>query len=170
MEFEIREERSSDHAEVDAIQRAAFGGPGEAELVAVLREAANPQLSLVAERGGEIVGHVFFSPIEIEGPETSPPCAGLAPLAVLPERQSEGAGSALVRAGLCESAALGWQAVFLLGDPAYYERFGFHLAAPHGLHYESEVFDSAFQVLELVPGCLSGCRGWVRYHSAFADL
>lgn len=84
--------------------------------------------------------------------------------------QRQGAGSALVRAGLEACVLLGWKAVFLLGNPAYYSRFGFVLAAPLGLRYESESFDSAFQVVELIPEALSGCTGWVRYHDAFAKV
>jgi putative acetyltransferase len=96
--------------------------------------------------------------------------AGLAPLAVMPEMQSKGVGSALVRAGLRECATIGWQAIFLLGNPVYYSRFGFSLAAEQGLRYESEAFDASFQMIELVPRVLSGCRGWVRYHEAFSNL
>lgn len=168
--FEIRPEQPSDYARVDEIQRAAFGQDGEARLVEALRERAKPYLSLVAESAGEVVGHVLFSPVSIEGIGDPPPLAGLAPLAVSPEMQGRGAGSALVRAGLRDCEALDWQVVFLLGNPAYYSRFGFTLSAERGLRYESEAFDAAFQLCELVPGALSGCSGWVRYHPAFSEL
>jgi predicted N-acetyltransferase YhbS len=79
-EFTIRDETSSDHAHVEVVQAAAFGRPDEAALVAALRISARPQLSLVAELGGEIVGHVFFSPVRIEGAGEPPPAAGLAAL------------------------------------------------------------------------------------------
>lgn len=175
-QFEIRKEQESDHARVYKIQQTAFGQDGEARLVEALRERARPYLSLVAVRGDELVGHVFFSSVTIEAATSSqdsaqaPIFSGLAPLAVAPEMQSQGAGSALVRAGLWECATIGWQAVFLLGDPAYYSRFGFSLAAGQGLRYESEAFDAGFQMIELVPNVLSECSGWVRYHEAFSDL
>lgn len=169
-ELVVREEIVADHARVDSIVEAAFERPQEAALVRALRESATPQLSLVAVLDGEVVGHVFFSPVTIEGASSSLPVGGLAPLAVDPSVQRRGAGSALVRAGLEACDALGWQAVFLLGDPAYYSRFGFELAAPRGFHYESEVFDAGFQVKEVVPGALAGHSGWVRYHEAFASL
>ena len=169
-QIEIRKEVQADHAQVDQIQESAFGQIAEARLVRGLRKDAEPRLSLVAEIRGEVVGHVMFSPVSIEGSGDLPRCAGLAPLAVAPEVQGQGAGSALVHAGLRECVALGWQAVFLLGDPAYYSRFGFSLAAPRGLRYESEAFDAGFQLIELVPHVLSGCSGWVRYHEAFAEL
>jgi len=169
-DFAIREETPADYARVDQIQEAAFGGPAEARLVRSLRTSAKPRLSLVAETRGALVGHIFFSPVSIEGPAVAPRSAGLAPLAVVPEMQRQGAGSALVRAGLTACVPLGWQAVFLLGEPAYYSRFGFVLAAPMGLRYESRSFDPAFQALELIDGALSGCTGWVRYHQAFAEM
>jgi putative acetyltransferase len=169
-ELTIRAERSSDHPRVQRIQEEAFGQPDEAELVRVLRSVARPQLSLVAELAGACVGHVFFSPVAIEGSGARPPAAGLAPLAVLPEFQGRGVGSRLVRAGLEACVPLGWQAVFLVGAPAYYARFGFALAAPRGLQYESPAFDSAFQFIELRDGALAGCEGWIRYHEAFARV
>jgi putative acetyltransferase len=169
-DFEIRKESPSERARVDDIHVAAFGRTDEARLVRSLRAKAQPQLSLVAAHDGELVGHVFFSPVEIVDPGPSTPSAGLAPLAVAPEKQGWGVGSALVRAGLRDCISLGWQAVFLLGDPAYYSRFGFSLAARVGLRYESEAFDPAFQVLELVPGALLECSGWVQYDEAFSEV
>ncbi len=88
-------------------------------------------------------------------------------MGVLPELQRRGIGSALVREGLHQCVDLGWHAVFLLGDPAYYSRFGFVLAAPLGVRYRHESFDPAFQVRELAPGALQGCAGWAHYHEAF---
>jgi putative acetyltransferase len=169
-ELVVREETAADHARVDSIVEAAFERPQEAALVRALRDSATPQLSLVAELGKEVVGHVFFSPVTIEGASSSLPVGGLAPLAVDPAVQGRGAGSALVQAGLEACEGRGWQAIFLLGDPAYYSRFGFELAGPRGFHYESEAFDSGFQVHEIVAGALAGHSGWVRYHEAFADL
>jgi putative acetyltransferase len=162
----IRVEEPADRGHVFAVEAAAFARPLEAELVETLRASAWPRLSLVAELDGEIVGHVFFSPVSIEGAPAAPACAGLGPLAVLPARQRLGVGAALVQEGLCRCSALGWKAVFLLGNPAYYARFGFTLAAERGLHYEE--LDAAFQVIELEAGALHGCRGQVRYHEAFS--
>ena len=151
------------------VHEAAFGRPGEAKLVARLRQEARPCISLVAEAAGRVVGHVFFSPVTIEGARPNAPDAGgLAPVGVLPDHQGRGAGSALIRAGIEASRALGWQLLFVLGNPAYYGRFGFVLAAPHGLHYESHAFDVAFQVQELTPGALAGVAGFVRYPAAFS--
>jgi putative acetyltransferase len=166
--FRVRPEVTGDQVRVHAVQREAFGRVEEADLVDALREATQPQLSLVAERDDEVVGHVFFSPVAIEGARDAPASAGLAPLAVTPVEQGRGIGSALVREGLSRCVGLGWRAVFLIGNPAYYGRFGFQLAAPRGLHYESHDYDRGFQLIELEPDVLHGCRGWVRYHQAFA--
>jgi putative acetyltransferase len=155
---------------VRALQQAAFGRAAEADLVDALRASAHPQLSLVAEHAGDVVGHVFFSPVAIEGAAAAPPCAGLAPIGVWPAAQGAGIGSALVRAGLARCPELGWRAVFLLGDPDWYARFGFEPAAPRGFHYESEAFDRGFQLRELAPGALLGCAGYVRYAEAFGAL
>jgi len=167
----IRPERPEDARAVWTVHEAAFGRPGEAKLVARLRQEARPCISLVAEVAGRVVGHVFFSPVTIEGSRPVVPAAGgLAPVGVLPDEQGRGAGGALIRAGIEASRALGWQLLFVLGNPVYYGRFGFQLAAPHGLHYESPAFDAAFQVQELAAGALARARGWVRYHPAFAEL
>jgi putative acetyltransferase len=164
----VRDEEPRDFALVYEVQCAAFARSSEAELVAALRAAAAPRLSLVAELGGRVAGHVFFSPVSIDSPLRTPPVAGLAPLGVAPQQQGRGVGGALVRAGLSRCAALGFRAVFLVGSPRYYARFGFALAAPRGFRYRSERFDPVLQLCELEPGALEGCSGEIHYHPAFA--
>jgi len=163
----IREEGSADCPAVGLVHRAAFGRANEADLVDALRRSARPQLSLVAEQDGRVCGHVFFSPLRIASDAPAPPAAGLAPLGVLPAFQGRGVGAALVEGGLERCRALGWKAVFLIGDPDYYGRFGFALAAPLGFRYRSEHFDPVLQVFELEPGSLAGRGGAVHYHPAF---
>jgi putative acetyltransferase len=163
----VRPESSGDFETIDAIHRQAFGRPGEAVLVRTLRREAKPYLGLVAEREGRVVAQIAFSPVAIEG--DSPPALGLGPLAVEPELQRAGIGSALVREGLSRCAALA-QIVVVLGHADYYPRFGFRPASQHGLRYRSEVFDASFFALELAPGALSGVSGWVRYHEAFERI
>lgn len=163
----LRDEQAADHPAVRALHTAAFGRRDEADLVDTLRRSVRPQLSIVAERAGGVVGHVFFSPVRIGRDEDAPTFAGLAPVGVLPDEQGSGAGSALVRAGLERCPALGWKAVFLVGNPAYYGRFGFELAAPLGFWYQSEAFDPVLQVAVLEPGALDGIEGEVVYPDAF---
>ena len=185
----IRPDRPSDARAIWTVHEAAFGRPDEARLGARLVQVAAPLVSLVAEQqarpagtsergasaqraAGErrsswrVVGHVLFSPVTLED-RMELPLGALGPVGVLPDAQGEGAGSALIRAGIEACRAHDWRVLFVLGAPAYYARFGFELAAPRGLHYESHAFDSAFQVRELVPGALAGLAGWVRYHAAF---
>jgi len=163
----LRPEARDDWSAIDAVHEQAFGQPGEAKLVRALRSEATPYLALVAERAGRVVGHIAFSPVEIEG--GSPPALGLGPVAVEPGLQRTGIGSALVCAGLDRCAALA-RIVVVLGHAAYYPRFGFRPAFGHGLRYRSESFDPSFFALELSPGALSGISGRVRYHPAFERL
>ncbi len=168
--MKVRSENRTDFEAVAQVVTAAFGARGEADLVAALRATVEPYVSLVAERDGEVVGHVFVSPVTLERSDEEVAWGGLAPVAVTPACQNCGIGSALMRAALDESRKLGWQAVFLLGDPLYYRRFGFELAAPKGFHYASYEFDSAFQSIELMPGALEGRSGWILYPPAFDAL
>ena len=172
--IEIRAERAEDAAAVRRVNELAFGGAEEAGLVDALRGAADPHVSLVATEGGEIVGHIFFSPVSLvseDGTEDSRFAAmGLAPMAVLPEHQRRGVGSELVRAGLDECRRMGLGVVVVLGHPEYYPRFGFRPASRAGLRCEYPVPDDTFMVVELRPGALAGRRGLVKYHPAFAEV
>ena len=165
----IRAERDTDRAAVHALNAAAFPTPLEADLVDALRREAHPLVSLVAERDGTVVGHILFSPVTHEN---SPGLRimGLAPMAVAPDHQRSGIGSALVRAGLDECRQLGCAAVVVLGHPEYYPRFGFSPSVRWGIRSEYDVPDEVFMALELVPGALHGAAGTVRYHPAFGAV
>lgn len=165
----VRAERAADRDAVRTVNESAFETPAEAGLVDALREQARPLVSLVAEEGGAVAGHILFSPVTLPGyPQLH--IMGLAPMAVAPGCQRRGLGSALVRAGLAACAELGCGAVVVLGHPEYYPRFGFRPAAEFGLGCEYEVPREAFMALELVPGYLEGAAGTLRYHTAFAGL
>jgi putative acetyltransferase len=177
----IRPERLEDAPAVHEVNRLAFGRAAEAELVdaliEALRRAAGPWISLVAEAGGRVVGHIFFSPVTIEGEagprageSGSPPAMGLGPMAVLPGCQNRGIGSELARAGLEACRRAGHLVVVVLGHPRFYPRFGFVPARPRGLRCEYDVSDDVFMVAELEPGALAGCSGLVRYHPEFARV
>ena len=164
--IEIRPETAADRAAVRRVNEAAFGQPEEADLVDRIRERAAGYLGLVATEAGEVVGHIAFSPVEIDGhPGVS--VWGLAPMAVRPDRQRAGVGSRLVRAGLAACRAEGGEAVVVLGHPAYYPRFGFASAAGRGIGNEYGAPPEAFMVLELVPGALDGDDGLIVYPTAF---
>ena len=168
--IEIRAERAGDESAVRRVNELAFGRAGEADLVDALREAAGAQVSLVAADGGRIVGHILFSPVSIEPEDSSFAASGLAPMAVLPEWQRRGVGSALVRAGLDECRRAGRNAVVVLGHPGYYPRFGFVAASRFGLRCEYPVPDEAFMAAELAPGALAGRGGLVKYRPEFNEV
>lgn len=107
-------------------------------------------LSLVAERDGEVVGHVMFTPSLLDAPSRLVEVQVLSPLAVLPEHQRQGIGSALVRRGLEALAARSVPLVFLEGSPTYYPRFGFSAGGDLGFRKPSlRIPDAAFQVIRL---------------------
>ena len=96
----VRAETPEDYGAVRRVNELAFDAAGEANLVDALRENEPANLSLVAEEDGRVVGHIFFSPLTVESAGGEWKATGLAPMAVLPERQGRGVGSALVRGGL----------------------------------------------------------------------
>ncbi|MGL5872373.1 MAG: GNAT family N-acetyltransferase [Xenococcaceae cyanobacterium] len=169
--MEIRVEKLEDIEAIYQVHVAAFGRTKEADLVDILRKVVEPVLSFVAVKSGQIVGHIFFSPVSIEI-HSSSVCQilGLAPLAILPQFQRQGIGSVLIRYALKECSRLGFQGVVVLGNPEYYHRFGFVTAIEKGLVCEYSVPDEAFMVLELINGALSGCHGKVKYQAEFASL
>ncbi len=167
--FTVRTETIADYDTVRRINELAFGQPNEAKLVKTLRDTARPYISLVAVIDNHVVGHIFFSPVSIESEFSVFTAMGLAPMAVLPEYQRQGIGSALVRAGLLECLRIGHEVVVVVGHPEYYPRFGFIPASSKGLRCEYEVPDEAFMVAELRPGALVGKQGLVKYHPAFKD-
>ncbi len=162
----IRRERPDDHAAIRALTEAAFGGPLEATVVDRLRAEADPVLSLVADEGRALVGHVMFSPATLPG-HPGLGLMALGPMAVAPREQGKGVGSALVRAGLDACRTLGRGAVVLVGHPGYYPRFGFVPGARFGLASEFDTPPETFMVLELEPGHLRTAAGTVRFHEAF---
>lgn len=167
MQSQIRDERPEDEAAVAAVVEQAFGRALEADLVAALRRNGTVALSLVAEAEGRLLGHILFSPVIIEGAAEGFAAAGLAPLAVLPAFQRLGIGSALVSAGLGRARELGYARVLVMGDPAYYQRFGFSPAAAAGIRYPGDLPQEAFMAIALEPGALDGCAGTARYAPEF---
>jgi putative acetyltransferase len=165
----IRAEQEKDRAAVHAVNVAAFETSSEANLVEALREQAEPIVSLVAEDNGAIVGHIMFSPVSLSGhPDLK--VMGLGPMAIAPEHQRKGIGSALVKAGLERCKQLGFVAVVVLGHPEYYPRFGFSPSIRFSIGSEYEVPDEVFMAMELQPAALKGKTGTVKYHAAFASV
>jgi len=147
----LREERPADAAAIRVVLEAAFPTSAEADLVERIRAAGavRPDLSLVAELGGAVVGHILLSPVTLEtggGPEA---VLELAPMAVVPDHQREGIGSALVIAGLDAAEVRDEPLVLVLGHPWFYPRFGFRPASAFGIRAPRDVSAAAFMVKPL---------------------
>ena len=126
--MKIRAEKPRDIEPIGDLTTAAFTDMAycshtEAAIIDALRTNGSLTLSLVAEDAGKIVGHVAFSPVLIDGSEIG--WYGLGPIAVRPDRQGEGIGSALIGEGLARLRESGAKGCVVLGDPGYYARFGF---------------------------------------------
>ncbi len=164
---DIRPERPGDADAIAAVVTEAFGRPDEARLVDSLRAAGALSLSLVAAYDDEVVGHVAFSPVTVSGNPDGLAVWGLAPLAIVPLHQKAGIGRLLVKAGLDQAEAMGARAAVVLGDPAYYGRFGFVPAGLVGLEWDHPCPPGAFQVTALAERALTRLEGRVSYHAAF---
>lgn len=164
---EIREERPCDVDWIRNVLLAAFPTSAEADLVDRIREEGLSVISLVAEEGGEVAGHILFSPVIVEGEDRKG--LGLAPVAVAPQFQGRGIGSGLIEKGLEEARKNDFNFVVVLGDPAYYIRFGFQTATQFGLGNEYGA-EAEFMAQELISGGLDRIQGMVRYAEPFASL
>jgi putative acetyltransferase len=165
----IRAEGEQDREAVYRINASAFESPAEAKLVDMLREQADPVVSLVAEDNGEVVGHILFSPVSLSG-HSDLKIIGLAPMAVAPRRQRQGIGSALVREGLERCRQAGFVASVVLGHPEFYPRFGYQPASHFNIGCEYEVPDEVFMATELEPDALDEAEGSIKYHAAFGSV
>jgi putative acetyltransferase len=163
METKIRNEEQKDIDQVREIVRAAFPTDSESKLVDAIRANGKATISLVAVHGNEVLGHILFSPVS-----TTPPSEakgiGLAPVAVQPDAQSRGIGSKLIREGLRMGKELGFDYCVVLGDPKYYQRFGFERASPFGIRNEYGV-DEEFMIIRFSD---RGVGGLVCYADEFS--
>ena len=161
---EIRPEQFEDILAIRYVNDRAFGQPNEGAVVEQLRGTCGGLLSLVAEVDGQVVGYILFSPAVLEleeGGELSG--MGLAPVAVLPERQNQGIGSELVTAGLAIIRGSSCPFVIVLGHADYYPRFGFERASKHGIRCQWDVPDEAFMILVMDEEAMRGASGLARY-------
>lgn len=166
----IRPEAPGDEEAIDAVVRQAFlqqfGSDSEVGLVRNLRGRGElvPDLTLVAELGGRVVGFIAFSEVTLDGERAGG--LGLAPVAVDPHYQGAGIGGALIRSGLERATSAGWHFVVLLGHDHYYPRFGFVPAAALGVR--GDYGDgSSWMVRSLRDE--PPAPGHVRYSTAFLD-
>lgn len=162
--MQIRLERPSDATTIHALTDAAFKGMPfsdntEARVVDALRAAGALTLSLVATQADDVMGHVAFSPVTINGEAGD--WYGLGPVSVWPGRQRAGVGQALIREGLRRLQSMGAGGCVLLGDPAYYARFGFQ-NDPDLRHAGAPAWAFQRLILNGLPR-----RGDVHFHPAF---
>lgn len=167
----VRVERPHDAEEAAAIRAvhlAAFPTSAEADLVETIRGSAAfvPQLSLVASLGEEIVGHLLLSYVALETGGGNEEVLELAPMAVTPEHQGEGIGSALVVASLDAAEVRDEPLVLVLGHPWFYPRFGFRPSSGYGIVAPRPVPAAVFMVKPLTT-YRSALRGRVILPPAF---
>ena len=156
----FRASAPDDHIAIGALHRRAFGRAAEGELAVALLASDTRTLDRVAELDGMIVGHAVLS--AMEGPDRM---LGLGPVGVDPGWRDFQIGTELVRQLIAAARADGWRAIFVLGDPVYYGRFGFSSALADQVRCAYQC--PQFQALDLEPGAVGAFGGEVRYPPAF---
>lgn len=176
MTLRIRQETEQEYPLTEqvieqAFEHAEYSDHTEHRLVANLRrsDVFIPELSLVAEDQGEIVGHILLTQLAIRDGEEDHESLALAPVSVLPLHQKRGVGSALIRKSLEIARERGFPSVIVLGHDTYYPRFGFKPAHVWGIKAPFDVSKEAFMALELVDGSLDHVKGTVVYPKVFYE-
>jgi putative acetyltransferase len=164
MNIIIRDETESDISAIAEVTKKAFetlaiSNHTEEFIIKALREANALVISLVAEADGKVVGHIAFSPVIIS--DKSSGWYGLGPISVLPELQRLGIGKALIHKGLSSLRALGAKGCVLVGDPGYYERFGFRSPSDMVVEDVPQQYFLALPLEENMP------HGAVVFHEGF---
>ena len=159
----IRPTGPEDTKAIHKVESEAYGRKDEALLAEALIPAPPVTFSFLAECQGKPAGHILLT--EIEAPVRA---LALAPLAVVPEFREMHVGTTLVRHALEAARSHGFEAVFVLGDNMYYERFGFSssLADPFRIKWQGK----RFMAIEIKPGCLAGKSGKLDYPEPFYNL
>lgn len=162
----VRAERPTDHTAIAAVTEAAFGKPREARLVEAIRASDGfvPELSLVADDDGVIVGHIMLSYVSLDDGRR---LLELGPMSVRPDRQGKGIGGALIRAALAVADERGEPLVLVLGHPSYYPRFGFRRASALGIIPPDGIPDEAWMATTL-PAYQPDLRGRVIFPPAYS--
>lgn len=174
MEVKIRQEKKKDFLEVfnlisKAFEKEKLSDHQEQHLVERLRKSNSfiPELSLVAESKGKILGHILLTPIQINSESETFESLALAPVSVLPAYQSLGIGGKLIEEAHSAAINSGFGSIVLLGHPGYYPRFGYQKAEKFGIKLPFDVPSEYCMALELFPCSLQGVSGNVEYPSEF---
>ena len=165
MNIQIRQETPADIAAIDAVTVAAFANAEHSShteqfIVAALRRAGQLAVSLVAEHSGAVIGHVAASPVTIDDADIG--WYGLGPVSVVPPLQGQGIGTELIEETLSRLRALGAAGCVVLGEPAYYARFGFEANAAITLPGVPAEYFQALSFGGATP------QGSVAYHASFS--
>jgi putative acetyltransferase len=158
----IRDEAPQDQQAIYKLVSSVFDQTAEAELVENLRAVGDSVISVVAEDDGQVVGHALLSKMQAPFPALA-----LAPVSVAPAKQRNGIGSALIARAIDRARNQSWSAIFVLGDPNYYRRFGFEAESAAG--FTSPYAGEHFMMLKLSPS-LPTTTGQLRHAPAFAAL
>lgn len=159
----VREEHERHYAAVRQLHIEAFPTPAEADLVEQLRRSGDAVISLVAFDGERVVGHAMFS--AMRAPFKA---LGLGPVSVVSDKRRLGVAAEMIKRGIARAHAERWGAIFVLGSPAYYSRFGFSADAASG--FVSRYAGPHLMVLALGGTGLAPRSGRIDYAPAFAAL
>jgi len=166
--IKIRKESQKDIDVIRQINEQAFGQSQEANIIDKLRDNCCDLLSLVVLREDKLVGHILFSPAAIEGNHGIIKGMALGPMAVIPEYQGQGIGSAMVKEGIQILKESGCPFIIVLGHPEYYPRFGFKPASRYEIRSQWEgVPDEVFMILWLNESKARGVSGIAKYRQEF---
>jgi putative acetyltransferase len=163
--LDIRAERPDDIAAIRDVNRRAFGGDREANIVDALRANGGALLSLAARVDGRVVGHIMYSPASIGDVVTG---AALGPMSVDPGHQRQGIGSTLVEAGHRMLRDTGCPFVVVVGHVHFYPRFGFVPASRLGISCDWNVPDDVFMIAVLDEDKMRGVSGRATYRDEFS--
>ena len=174
MEVSIRQEVKSDHPIVFNLIEEAFAQEKQSDhreqfLVVRLRKSNSfiPELSLIAEKGKEIIGHLLMTKIQITNEVDTFESLALAPVCVIPKYQKKGIGTLLIKHAHIVARELGYKSVVLIGHSKYYPRFGYKLTKEYNIDLPFEAPDENCMALELIEGGLNGVSGIVKYPAEF---
>ena len=169
--IKVRAETADDFNAIDVVNLSAFQGEAEAQLVGNLRKSPVfiPDLSLVAELNGRIVGHVVLSKVQLKTDAGESEILALGPMSVVPSQSHRGIGSELIDAAVARARPLCYTAIVVAGHPDYYLRFGFKPAAEWGVTCNLSIPTDALTAMELVDGALAS-GGEAHYPDIFRAL
>jgi len=166
MNLNIRQERQSDFKQIYNLVKVAFqtakvSNGKEQDFVNELRNSGNyiPELALVAEENHKIIGHIMLTKSYISSSSGKTETLFLGPISVVLEHRNKGVGSQLINKSFELAKSVGYKSVVLVGDPAYYSRFGFRKSADLGIRHLQQIPEEYVLACELVPGtlhCISG--------------